>query len=113
MTEMAIDTKLCGSRIRAVRKARNMTAYRLAEIIGLSEVSLMHIECGSRGPSLQTVFSIAEALDTSIDYLTGRVDKHDDIIPAPMIEEQDLTDKQVQILQDIAKAVTPIIKKNT
>ena len=54
-----------------------------------------------------------EALDTSIDYLTGRVDKPDDIIPAPMIEEQGLTDKQVQILQDIAKAVTPIIKKNT
>ena len=55
---MGIDTKLCGSRIRAVRKARKMTAYRLAEIIGLSEVSLTHIECGSRGPSLQTIYNI-------------------------------------------------------
>lgn len=110
---MAIDTKLCGSRIRAVRKVRNMTAYRLAEIIGLSEVSLMHIECGSRGPSLQTIYSIAEALDTSIDYLTGRVDKPATIVPAEMIKEQDLTDQQVQMLKDIAKAVTPIIKKNT
>ena len=113
MTEMAIDTKLCGSRIRAVRKARNMTAYRLAEMIGLSEVSLMHIECGSRGPSLQTIYSIADALDTSIDFLTGRVGKPEEVIPAPMIEEQELNDKQVQILKDIAKAVTPIIKKNT
>ena len=110
---MAIDTKLCGSRIRAVRKARKMSAYRLAELIGLSEVSLTHIECGSRGPSLQTISSIADALDTSIDYLVGRVDKPEDIIPAPMIEEQDLTDKQVQMLKDIAKAVTPIVKKNT
>lgn len=112
-TEMAIDTKLCGSRIRAVRKSRNMTAYRLAETIGLSEVSLTHIECGSRGPSLQTISAIADALDTSIDYLIGRVNKPEDIIPAPMIEEQGLTDKQVQMLKDIAKAVTPIIKKNT
>ena len=110
---MAIDTKLCGSRIRAVRKARNMTAYRLAETIGLSEVSPMHIECGSRGPSLQTIYNIADALDTSIDYLTGRVDKPDDIIPAAMIDEQALSDQQVQMLKDIAKAVTPIIKKNT
>ena len=110
---MAIDTKLCGSRIRAVRKARNMTAYRLAETIGLSEVSLMHIECGSRGPSLQTIYSIADALDTSIDYLTGRVDKPDDVVPAELIKEQNLTEQQLQILKDIAKAVTPIIKKNT
>ena len=110
---MGIDTKLCGSRIRAVRKARKMTASRLAEMIGLSEVSLTHIECGSRGPSLQTIYNIADALDTSIDYLTGRVDKPEELVPAPMIEEQNLTDKQVQMLKDIAKAVTPIIKKNT
>lgn len=110
---MAIDAKLCGSRIRAVRKSRNMTAYTLAEKIGLSEVSLMHIECGSRGPSLQTIFNIADALDTSIDFLTGRVDKPDEIIPSEMIEEQSLTDKQVQMIKDIAKVVTPIIKKNT
>lgn len=110
---MAIDAKLCGARIRAVRKARNMSAYRLAELIGLSEVSLMHIECGSRGPSLQTIFNIAEALDSSIDFLTGRVDKPNDYIPTPEIEEQGLTDQQAQLLKDIAKAVAPVIKKNT
>ena len=93
---MGIDTKLCGSRIRAVRKARNMTAYRLAEMIGLSEVSLTHIECGSRGPSLQTIYNIAEALDTSIDYLTGRVDKPEELVQAPMIEEQNREDDKVE-----------------
>ena len=90
-----------------------MSAYRLAEMIGLSEVSLMHIECGSRGPSLQTIYNIAEALDASIDFLTGRVEKPSEYIPSPEVEEQNLTDKQAQMLKDITKAVATAIKKNS
>lgn len=109
---MAIDNKLSGSRIRAVRKARGLTAGQLAEKAGISEVSLLHIECGSRGPSYQTIYSIAEALDASIDFLSGRVNKPEEYIPTPEIEEYGLTAKQAALMKDIAKAVTPIIKKN-
>ena len=109
---MAIDNKLSGSRIRAVRKARGLTAGDLAEKAGISEVSLLHIECGSRGPSYQTIYNIAEALDASIDFLSGRVNKPEEYIPTPEIEEHGLTEKQAALMKDIAKAVTPIVKKN-
>lgn len=54
---MSVDNKLCGARIQAIRKERKMTAGELAERVGIGEVSLLHIECGSRGPSLQTLYS--------------------------------------------------------
>ena len=109
---MTIDNKLSGSRIRAIRKHRGMTASELAEKIGISEVSLLHIECGSRGPSYQTIYNIAEALDASIDFLSGRVDKPMEYIPTPEIEEHGMTEKQASLMKEIAKAVAPIIKKN-
>ena len=107
---MSVDNKLCGARIRAIRKDRKMTAGELAERVG--EVSLLHIECGSRGPSLQTLYSIANVLGASMDFLSGRVNKPNDYIPTPEIEEQSLSDRQASMLKDIAKAVAPIIKKN-
>ena len=109
---MSVDNKLCGARIRAIRKDRKMTAGELAERVGIGEVSLLHIECGSRGPSLQTLYSIANVLGASMDFLSGRVNKPNDYVPTPEIEEHGFSDKQSSMLKDIAKAVAPIIKKN-
>ena len=47
-----------------------------------------------------------------MDFLSGRVNKPNDYVPTPEIEEHGLSDKQSSMLKDIAKAVAPIIKKN-
>ncbi len=109
---MAIDHKLSGNRIRAIRKARKLTAAKLAEAIGINEESLLHIECGSKKPSLQTFYSIADVLDCSMDFLSGRTNKPDDYIPTPEIEERGLTDKQAAMVKEIAKSVAAIVQKN-
>lgn len=109
---MGIDLKLSGARIRAVRKERNMTVRKLAELVGLTEESMMHIECGARRPSYQTIYNIAEALDASLDFLTGRVNKPDEYVATPLIKEESLTEEQASMLEDLMKAVVPVIKKN-
>ena len=105
-----------GNVINFVMEMESLSFYEavkyLAEKAGISEVSLLHIECGSRGPSYQTIYNIAEALDASIDFLSGRVNKPEEYIPTPEIEEHGLTEKQSALMKDIAKALTPIVKKN-
>ena len=39
-----IDWKLAGTRIRAARNYRGMTARKLSELVGISEESLLHLE---------------------------------------------------------------------
>ena len=108
---MSIDLKLSGARIRAVRKERNMTVRKLADLVGITEESMMHIECGARRPSYQTIYNIAEALDASLDFISGRVDKPEEFVSTPLIEEEGLSEEQVGVLKELIKALIPVIKK--
>lgn len=103
--------KLAGSRIRAVRNARNMTAKKLARTVGITEESLAHIESGVRSTSLHTFYRIAVALDASMDFLCGRTDNPHERVVTPAIKDEGLSGKQEDAMMDISKAVASIIKK--
>ena len=110
---MRIDVCAMGKRIRAARKMRKMSAEQLSEKIGMAAESLGHIECGNRKPSLQTLYSIAEILDVSLDYLSGRSDSWE----VQLIQEFDdssgcgLTGRQKMALQKIVEGLAPILKE--
>lgn len=61
--------KLLGERIRAIRKERNITQERLAELADLNLSYMSEIERGQANVSLCIVNSIAEALGTSVAEL--------------------------------------------
>ena len=66
------DTKLkqsIGHTIRRLRKKSNWRVYDLASESGVSEAMLSRIENGQISPSLATLSSIAEALNTPISGL--------------------------------------------
>lgn len=59
-----MDTrKLLGARIKELRKKKNYTQDKLAEIVGVDPKHLSRIECGSNVPSLDLLFNISLALD--------------------------------------------------
>lgn len=64
-----IDYTALGARIRNARKSKRITQEQLGEVCSLSAAHIGHIERGTRIPSLETIFRIAEALDISIDSL--------------------------------------------
>lgn len=66
---LTLDYISLGTRIRTVRKERNMTQAELGEACSLSTSYIGHIERGSRTLSLETLFKIATVLNTSMDYL--------------------------------------------
>jgi transcriptional regulator with XRE-family HTH domain len=61
-------------RLIQCRKAKNITQTGIAEKLGLTYQAYSHYEKGRSTPPLDILIQIADILDVSIDYLTGRVD---------------------------------------
>ena len=55
--------------IRYVRKLRGLTMKELGERVGVGESSISQYETGKREPDNETLLKIAEALDTTVDFL--------------------------------------------
>lgn len=66
---MEIDYKAIGNRIRRIRNKKGMTQDDLRFKINISKTHMSHIETGSTKLSLPVLVDIANALDTSIDFL--------------------------------------------
>ena len=66
---MKYNTTNLGSRIREMRKKKNMTQAKLAELCGLTASHISHFEIGSRLPSLGTFTKLIKALDDTEYYL--------------------------------------------
>lgn len=67
-----MDEKGLGKRLQRARQAANLTQQQLCQRANLSFSTLTKIERGAiRAPSIFTIQSIASALSTSLDELTG------------------------------------------
>ena len=64
-----INLKAIGENIRRERKRQLLTIEKLSEKAGITDNFLGKIERGEGTPSLQTIDSIATALNVSIDFL--------------------------------------------
>jgi transcriptional regulator with XRE-family HTH domain len=70
--KMAVDFKLIGNRIKAVRKNRDITQEMLAEWLSYSTGYISNMERGTTKISLSTLARIADLLDCDIaELVTG------------------------------------------
>ena len=73
---MAVDYESIGKRIKHYRTEKRLSQEELATEIHTTSVYISYIETGSRAPSLETLISIANALDVSADDLLTDNLKH-------------------------------------
>lgn len=66
---MTVDYKKLGERIRKIRKEKNLTQEYLAEQTNLTHVQIGNIEKARSKPSIDSLVSISNVLQTSIDEL--------------------------------------------
>lgn len=59
--------KLIGERIRAQRKAANLSQEQLGKLVNYSDEAISAYERGERSPSLYAAFSMADALACSVE----------------------------------------------
>jgi transcriptional regulator with XRE-family HTH domain len=69
--EVVLSKEEIGRRLRAVRKARELTQAQLAELLGARSTNVSDIERGERGVTVQQVVKLAKALHVSADEILG------------------------------------------
>lgn len=67
--QQEIDYEKLGLKIKEIRVNRGITQDKLAEIVGCNTSHISNIENNHTKVSLNILLSIANALNTSIDYL--------------------------------------------
>lgn len=69
------DPGVSPKRIRRLLRRRKVQQRELAEAIGMAEQTLSNKMHGLRPFTLKDLVCIADQLDTSVDYLTGRIEE--------------------------------------
>jgi transcriptional regulator with XRE-family HTH domain len=71
-------------RLQALREKRGLSQEELAKRAGLQGTAISHFETGTRKPSFDNLRRLADALETTVDYLMGRTSD-----PAAVVTEGD------------------------
>ncbi len=59
------------SRLKSLRKAKNITQLHLATILKTNQNTISRYETGEREPGLNELVAIAKYFNVSVDYLLG------------------------------------------
>lgn len=62
------------NRIREIRKSKNLSQAKLANILDVSASTIGMYEQGRRKPDKDMLLKLAQVLDVSVDYLIGASD---------------------------------------
>lgn len=99
---------ITAERIKKLRKQKQLTQQKLADNINSSRVTISQIEVDIRNPSYAMLSLIADALDTTVEYLQGKTDNP---LKTPAVDdngdEPPLTEGQKQVAYFIDPSATP------
>lgn len=62
------------SRLKSLRKAKNITQLHLATILKTNQNTISRYETGEREPGINDIIAIANYFNVSVDYLLGVTD---------------------------------------
>ncbi len=94
---MQLDYMDIGRRIRIARTEAGITQGELAKRIGVSPSFVGHLERGTRQASLETLVSLANELDLSVDFLLSASLKNSN----PRSEQIPYTPQQLALMQEM------------
>lgn len=89
-----------GPILAKLRKEKNLSQYKLAELMNFSRGQIANYEQGSREPDFNTLKRFADFFDVSTDYLLGR-SSH----PGLTSEEDTKVNKEVEELMQILESM--------
>lgn len=58
-----------GDKIKELREGKNISQKELSELVGVSDAMISMYEKNKKGPSVEVVTKLADALNVSTDYL--------------------------------------------
>ena len=102
-----IDRIALGAAIRAARLKKGYTQEQLAELVEVTPTHEKHIESGHRLPSVEVLFSIAQALDLSLDNIVfpGQEAGAGRRVKEIQVLLNQSTERELLILLDVARSL--------
>lgn len=70
---MMYNKEILSKRIKELRQEKNLTQRQLAEKANTTATSISAYEKGKKTPSIEVLCNIANALETSVDWLCGNL----------------------------------------
>ena len=83
-----------GSKLKNLRKEKQLTQKQIADRIGLAISAVSSYESGTRYPSYDVLIRLAHIFHVSTDYLLGVTDKRE-------IDVTGLNDQEVELISQI------------
>ena len=71
---MMYNKEILSKRIKELRQEKNLTQRQLAEKANTTATSISAYEKGQKNPSIEVLCNIANALETSVDWLCGNTE---------------------------------------
>jgi len=72
-----MSENIFSKRLQERRDALDLSQEELAKAAKLQATAISHFETGARKPSFDNLRKLADALETTVDYLMGRTDSRD------------------------------------
>lgn len=91
-----------GKRLEYMIQKRKLSQRQFSEMSGITEQSISRYIKGTRIPRVSELIKIADTLDTSIDYLMGRVD----------VTVDDIIEELVKVAEDANLDITMCLHYN-
>lgn len=86
-------------RLRELREAKRMTQLSLGMTLDVAQETISGYEIGRAEPNIDMLIKLANALDTSIDYLLGRTD----VRAFDRFSRSDLNNDELELLSAFRK----------
>lgn len=104
---MMVNFSRMGERISAIRKSKKLTQEKLAEMADITPTNLSHIERGKTKPSVETIVSLANALEVTVnDFLVDSLEFSTREIENVLIGQiEGCTAKELHLITDVTLAI--------
>ena len=99
-----------GSKIKTLRKEKNLTQKELGKLIGKSEISVRKYEASSNVP-LDVIMDIAKVLDIDVSNLISGVSDNDPLNSLKQyLEARDLFVNDIEFLKEIEDYILEYVR---
>lgn len=109
-----MSEKIFSKRLQELRDERDLSQEQLAKKSNLQSTAISHFETGARKPSFDNLRKLADALETTVDYLMGRTDSPNAAVAAGDQLYRDfekLTDHDREVARDFMASLAKRSRK--
>ena len=101
-----MDRIALGAAIRAARLKKGYTQEQLAELVEITPTHEKHIESAHRLPSVEVLFSIAQALDLSLDSVVfPEQDAMSECVNEIQVMLNQCDERELRVLLDVVRSL--------